>query len=152
MLCYRPADQRRQDAVLRLRDTRGLPDPHIQPPSIAESGDPFSELRIVHLLARIPRGEPVRVRDVVDRLNAEHVEWSFSRPVVIDAVVQLQANWMTDYRNRDGIVLEEGPAGPTVVIEDSHRVDPWIVRQAERLAGLCTERLRAFAVEEGAIP
>jgi hypothetical protein len=39
-----------------------------------------------------------------------------------------------------------------VRIEDSSRVDPWIVRQVERLADECRQRLRAFAVEEGAIP
>ena len=138
--------------MLSLREPPGLPDPRLQPPTVAEAGDPFAALRVVHLLARIPRGTPVRVRDIVDRLNAEYVDWSFSRPVVVDAIVALQANWMSDYRTVDGIVLEEGPAGVTVTVEDSSRVDPWIVRQADRLAALCTERLRAFAVEEGAIP
>lgn len=106
----------------------------------------------MHLLARIQRGEPVRVRDVVDRLNADYVDWSFSRDVVIAAAVQLQANWQADYRNSDGIVLEEGPVGPEVTLEDSARVDPWIGRQAHRLHAECAERLRTFAVEEGAIP
>jgi hypothetical protein len=92
------------------------------------------------------------VRDIVDRLNAEYVDWSFSRAVVIAAIVQLQSNWLSDYRNRDGIILEEGPAGAVVTLEDSTRVDGWIARQAARLADDCTERLRAFAVEEGAIP
>lgn len=138
--------------MLLLREDPGLPDPHLQPPTIAEPGDPFAELRVVHLLARIPRGEAVRLRDLVDRLNADYVDWSFSRSVVIAAIVQLQANWMADYRNVDGIRLEDGLQGPCVEIEDSSRVDPWILRQAERLACACTERLRAFAVEEGAIP
>ena len=80
------------------------------------------------------------------------MDWSFSRAVVIAAIVQLQANWLADYRNSDGIVLDEGLAGPELVIEDTPRVDPWIVRQAARLACACTERLRAFAVEEGALP
>ena len=115
-----------------LRETPGLPDARIQPPVVAEAGDPFAELRVVHLLARIPRGQPVRVRDIVDRLNAEHLDWSFSRAVVIAAIVQLQANWRADYRNSDGIVLQDGPAGPELLIEDSSRVDPWIVRQVER--------------------
>ena len=135
-----------------LRDVPGLPAPDLRPPIIAESGDPFAEIRVVHLLARIPRGEPIRVRDVVDELNARHLDWSFSRNVVIAAAVQLQANWLTDYRSSSGIVLQEGLAGPEILIEDSARVDPWIVRQVERLAARCTERLRAFAVEEGAIP
>lgn len=135
-----------------LRETRDLPDPHLQPPTLAESGDPFAELRVVHVLARIPRGERVRIRDIVDRLNAEYLDWSFSREVVIAAAVQLQANWRADYRSSDGIELLEGTAGPEIVIEDSTRVDPWIVRQADRLHATCTERLRAFAIEEGVAP
>ena len=138
--------------MLNLRDIPGLPDPHIAPPVVAEPGDPFAALRVVHLLARIPRGTPVRLRDIVDRLNAEHLDWSFSRPVVATAALQLQANWMADYRTVDGIRIADDAAGGTVEIEDSSRVDPWIVRQAERLAGQCNARLRAFAVEEGAIP
>ncbi len=138
--------------MLALRDTPGLPDPNHQPPTIAEAGDTIASVRIVHLLARIPRGHAVRLRDIVDRLNAEYLGWSFSRPVVADAVLQLQANWMTDYRNAEGIVLGEDETGATVTIEDSSRVDPWIVRQVERLAGACREQLVAFAREEGAIP
>ena len=135
-----------------LRETSGLPEPNLQPPNVAEAGDPYAELRVVHLLARLPRGEPVRVRDVVDRLNADYLDWSFSRKVVIAAAVQLQANWQADYGNSDGILLQDGSAGPEIVIEDSMRVDPWIVRQADRLQADCMERLRAFAIEEGAIP
>jgi hypothetical protein len=138
--------------MLILRELSGLPDPHLQPPTVAEPGDPFAELRVVHLLARVPRGQPVRVRDIVDRLNAEHLDWSFSRPVVQAAIVQLQANWMVDYRSSVGVDLRDGPAGAEVVIEDSPRVDPWMIRQVDRLHCACTERLRAFAVEEGAIP
>ena len=134
------------------RDTPGLPDPDVRPPTIAERADPFAELRVVHLLARIPRGEQIRVRDIVDRLNAEYVDWSFSREVVVAAAIQLQANWQADYRNSDGIILDEGAAGAEITIEDSSRVDPWIVRQADRLHAESVERLRAFAVEEGAIP
>jgi hypothetical protein len=138
--------------VIALRETPGLADPTLQPPTIAESGDSFAALRVVHLLARIPRGTPIRVRDLVDRLNAEYVDWSFSRPVVIDAILQLQSNWMSDYRTVEGIKVDEDPAGATVTIEDSSRVEPWIRRQVERLAGECRERLRAFAIDEGAIP
>jgi hypothetical protein len=138
--------------VLTLREVPDLPDPNLQPPTIAEAGDVFAELRVVHLLARIPRGEPVRLRDIVDRLNVEYVDWSFGRGVVVAAIVQLQANWMVDYRNSEGIDLRDGPVGPEIVIEDSSRVDPWISRQVERLAEACMERLRVFAREEGAIP
>ena len=48
--------------MLTLRDTPGLPDPHLLPPQVAEVGDPFAELRVVHLLARIPRGVPAGSR------------------------------------------------------------------------------------------
>ena len=119
---------------------------------MAESGDPFAALRVVHLVARLPRGRPIRVRDVVDRLNADYLDWSFTRPVVVDALLQLQSNWLSDYRTRDGILVEEGSAGAEVTIEDSGRVDPWIVRQAQRLADECREVLRAFARDQGAVP
>lgn len=135
-----------------LRETPGLPEPDLQPPNVAAPGDPFAELRVFHLLARIPRGRPVRVRDIVDRLNADFVDWSFSRPVVITAVVQLQADWVADYRNLGGIELSEGEAGPELTIEDSTRVDPWMVRRLERVRADCMDRLRDFAIEEGAIP
>lgn len=136
---------------MQLRPTEGLPDPDIQPPTVAEAGDPFSQLRVVHLLARVPRGTPLRVRDIVDQLNADYLDWSFSREVVVATVVQLQANWLTDYRNSDGIVLVEGPVGPELTIEDSSRVDPWIVRQAERLVVACREQLAEFAIEDGGL-
>ena len=138
--------------MIELRPLAGLPDPNIDPPTVAQSGDPFAALRVVHLLARLPRGRPVRLRDVVDRLNQEYLDWSFSRTVVAGVVVQLQSNWLADYRSRDGILLEEGTAGPTVTIEDSGRVDPWIIRQADRLAAECREQLRLFARDEGALP
>ncbi|MGZ3631755.1 MAG: hypothetical protein ACXWQ6_04070 [Candidatus Limnocylindrales bacterium] len=146
------ATTRNMDSALILRDTPGLPHPDIRPPQLAEVGDPFATLRVVHLVARIPRGEPVRLRDIVDRLNADYLDWSFSRPVVAAAILQLQANWMVDYRTADGIELVEGLDGPSVRLEDSSRVDPWIVRQAHRLAEACRMRLDAFAIEEGATP
>jgi hypothetical protein len=123
----------------------GLPDPNLVPPTIAESGDPFAALRIVELLARIERARPVRIADIVDRLNAAYVDWMFPVEVVVAVAVQLQANWMTDYRNSSGIVVEDGEYGPTIAIEDSSRVDPWIVRQAVREAAACRERLDAFS-------
>ena len=123
----------------------GLPDASIQPPNVAESGDPFAALRVIDLLARVERGRPIRVADLVDRLNASHLDWVFDPAVVGDVTLQLQANWMADYRNASGIVLEEGPYGSTIEIEDSTRVDPWIVRQAQRAAADCTERLAAFS-------
>lgn len=138
--------------TLALQDLPGLPDPDLRPPVVAGVSDPFASLRVVHLVARLPRGEPIRLRDLVDRLNSDYVDWSFTRPVVAAAIIQLQANWMADYRNVSGIVLEEGERGAVVTIEDSTRVDPWIVRQADRIADQCRDRLRAFALEEGARP
>ena len=123
----------------------GLPDADLQPPTIAESGDPFAALRVIALLARVERGRPIRVADLVDRLNATHLDWEFSPVVVSDVALQLQANWMADYRNSTGIVVEDGPTGATIELEDSSRVDPWIVRQAKRTAAECTERLAAFS-------
>ena len=53
---------------------------------------------------------------------------------------------MADYRNASGIDLDDGgPYGATVTIEDSTRVDPWIVRQAQRAAADAQDRLRAFS-------
>ena len=117
----------------------------LRPPVIAESGDPFAAVRIVAAVARLPRGLGVPIRELVDRLNAEHGDWLFEARVVVDALVQLQSNWMTDYRNTTGIVLEDGPAGATLTIEDSTRVDPWIARQLEREAARCREVLAAFS-------
>ena len=123
----------------------GLPDPAITPPTIAEAGDPFAAIRVIDLLARIERGRPVRVADIADRLNVTYLDWLFSPPVVADVALQLQSNWMTDYRNSSGIVVDDGPYGATIAIEDSSRVDPWIVRQARRAAASCTERLAEFS-------
>jgi len=123
----------------------GLPDPQIQPPTVAESGDPFATVRILALLARVERGRPILLADVVDRLNATYLDWIFSLPVVTDVALQLQANWMADYRNSAGIAVDEGPYGPSIAIEESTRVDPWIVRQAQREAAACRERLAEFS-------
>jgi hypothetical protein len=123
----------------------GLPEPNVAPPVVAESGDPFAALRVIDLLARIERGRPVRLADIVDRLNATNLDWLFPVAVVADVAVALQSNWMADYRNSSGIVLADGPYGPTIEIEDSSRVDPWIVRQAQRQVAACRERLAAFS-------
>ena len=131
---------------LRLRDAPpGLPDSDLRPPTIAESGDPFAAARIVALIARLERGQPIRIADVVDRLNATYVDWLFTDRVVVDAILQLQTNWMADYRNASGIIVDDGAYGPTIEVEDSSRVDPWIVRQVERELVACRERLDAFS-------
>jgi hypothetical protein len=123
----------------------GLPDPSISPPILAEAGDPFAAVRVIDLLARIERGRPVRFADIADRLNATYLDWLFSAEVVIAVAVQLQANWMADYRNSSGVVLDDGPHGPTLTLEDSSRIDPWIVRQAQREAESCRRRLAEFS-------
>ena len=123
----------------------GMPDPNLTPPTLAESGDPFTVLRVVDLVARLDRGRPLPLGAIVDRLNATYLDWLFAERVVVDAVLQLQANWMADYRNTTGIVLDQGPTGATLTIEDSSRVDPWIVRQAVREAASASELLLDFS-------
>ena len=137
--------------MLELRTVDGLPDPNLRPPTVAQSGDPFAGLRVAHLVARLPRGQAIRLRDMVDRLNADYLDWSFSRPVVATVLVQLQSNWLADFRSATGFELRDGAHGDELVIEDSVRVEPWLVRQVERLAGECAEQLRSFARDEGAI-
>lgn len=137
---------------LELRNVADLPNPNVRPPVVAEAGDPFASLRVAHLVARIPRGAPVRLRDIVDRLNADYLDWSFSRSVVAAVVVQLQANWNADFRTQRGFDLADGPAGDELTIEDSTRVEPWLVRQVGRYAAECQQRLLTFARDEGAVP
>jgi hypothetical protein len=137
---------------LELRSVPGLPDPNVRPPVVAESGDPFAALRVAHLVARAPRGVPVRLRDIVDRLNADYLDWSFSRPVVAAVLVQLQSNWASDFRTQHGFDLSDGPAGEELTLENSTRIEAWLVRQAERYADQCRQRLLDFAKDEGAVP
>lgn len=123
----------------------GFPGDRPAPPVVAESGDPFTSLRVVAAVAGMERGRAVPLEALVAHLNAAHLDWLFTRDVVVSALVALQANWMADYRNASGIVLDDGPGGATVLIEDSSRVDPWIVRQALREAAECREELDEFA-------
>ena len=132
-------------AVGRRLLPAGFPEERPSPPVIAESGDPFAALRVIEAVARMERGRQVRIDDLVDRLNAAHLDWLFTRRVVVDVLVALQANWMTDYRNASGIVLDDGERGPVVTLEDTSRVDPWIVQQAQREVRACQEALDAFA-------
>lgn len=126
----------------------GLPVPDIAPPVIAESGDPFTALRVIVLVARVPRGVPIAMASIVDRLNATHLDWLFSERVVADTILQLALNWAADYRSTGGIVVEDSEVGAIVTVEDSSRVDPWIVRQAQRTAALCSEALLDFSRRE----
>jgi len=123
----------------------GMPDPAITPPTVGEARDPFTTVRVVDLISRVERGRAIRLADIADRLNASYLDWLFPVSVVGDVALQLQANWMADYRNSSGIQVDDGPVGPTLTIEDSSRVDPWIVRQAAREAAACTERLAEFS-------
>jgi hypothetical protein len=123
----------------------GMPDPAITPPTVGEARDPFTTVRVVDLISRVERGRAIRLADIADRLNASYLDWLFPVSVVGDVALQLQANWMADYRNSSGIQVDDGPIGPTLTIEDSSRVDPWIVRQALRAAAECTERLAEFS-------
>jgi hypothetical protein len=134
------------DGLGDLRDLpAGMPATLPSPPVIAESRDPFAAVRVIDLIARLPRGRPIMLGAVVDRLNATYLDWLFETRVVADAIVQLQANWLADYRNTTGIVIEESPSGDIVTIEDSSRVDPWIARQAQRAAAACGEVLADFS-------
>ena len=123
----------------------GMPDPAITPPTVGEARDPFTTVRVVDLISRVERGRAIRLADIADRLNASYLDWLFPVSVVGDVALQLQANWMADYRNSSGIQVDDGPVGPTLTIEDSSRVDPWIARQAMRAAAECTERLAEFS-------
>ena len=123
----------------------GFPGDRPSPPVIAESGDPFASLRVLEAVARIDRGRPVPLHALVAHLNATNLDWLFTLEVVVAALVALQANWMADYRNSSGIVLDEGAGGATITIEDSTRVDPWLIRQALREAAACRDQLDDFA-------
>ena len=133
---------------LPLHDVPALPDPNVTPPVVAESGDPFAGLRVAHLVARLDRGVPIRLRDIVDELNSEYMDWAFSRSVVAAVVVQMQANWVADFRTSLGFELIAGDRGDELTIEDSARAQPWLVRQVERYAMECQARLLSFSRSE----
>lgn len=131
------------------RDHSALPDPNLHPPVVAESGDPFAALRIVHLLARLPIGPQIPVRDVVARLNSEHTGWVFSERVVLDAIAQLRANWIADFRTQEGIDVRDGDAGRVITLEDAPRTARWLRDQAWRFEAACQVVLDEFARGEG---
>ncbi len=127
----------------------GLPDPNLTPPVVAEPGDPFAVLRVLDLVARVERGRPVLLDDLVASLNARYLDWVFDRAVVVDALVALQANWMADFRNASGIVLDDGPYGPGLTLEETARVSAWLVGQAQRAAAECRRQLGEFSRRDG---
>ena len=86
-----PSDPSAAGARPGLRGLRpaptGMPDPDRRPPVEAASGDPFSAVRVLDLVARLERGRATRLDDLVDRLNATWLDWLFTRAVVIDVLV-----------------------------------------------------------------
>jgi hypothetical protein len=55
---------------------------------------------------------------------------------------------MADFRNASGIVLEEGPYGPTLTLEGTARLSAWLAGQAQRVAAECRRELAAFSRRE----
>ena len=133
--------------LLRLRDAPpGLPEPDLRPADDRRIRRPVRRVADHRPVARLERGRPIRIADIVDRLNATYLDWLFTDRVVADAVLQLQTNWMADYRNASGIVVDDGAVRPDRRRSRTRsRVDPWIVRQAERELAACRERLAAFS-------
>ena len=127
----------------------GLPDPNVSPPVVAEPGDAFAVLRVLELVARLERDRPVLLDDIVASLNARYLDWAFDRAVVADALVGLQVNWMADFRNASGIVLEEGGYGPELTLEETARVSAWLVGQVHRAAAECRRQLAEFSRGDG---
>jgi hypothetical protein len=127
----------------------GMPDPHLAPPQIARSGDPFAALRVVHFASRLRRNETLQLRDVVAALNAAHLDWYFAEKVVLAELVQLQANWGISFHGEDRIVLDRNERGHTVLIVDSTKMTTFLVNEARRLAEACAEELRRFTLGDG---
>ena len=127
----------------------GMPDPDLVPPQIARSGDPFAALRIVHFVSRLRRNATLQVRDVVNALNAEFLDWYFSEKVVLAELVQLQANWGISFHGDDRIVLDRNERGHTLLVTDSTKMTAFLVNEARRLADACGEELRQFTLGDG---
>jgi hypothetical protein len=130
----------------------GMPDPQLAPPQIARSGDPFAAVRIVHFVSRLRRNETLQLRDVVNALNAEFLDWYFSEKVVLAELVQLQANWAISFHGDDRIVLDRNERGHTLLITDSTKMSSFLVNEARRLADACAEELRCFTLGDGVSP
>jgi hypothetical protein len=126
-----------------------MPDPHLVPPQIARSGDPFAALRIVHFVSRLRRNETLQVRDVAAALNAEFLDWYFSEKVLLAELVQLQANWGISFHGDDRIVLDRNERGYTLLVIDSTKMSTFLVNEASRLADACAEELRRFTLGDG---
>jgi hypothetical protein len=127
----------------------GMPDPRVVPPQLARSGDPFAALRVVHFVSRLRRNETLQLRDVVNALNAEFLDWYFSEKVVLAELVQLQANWAISFHGDDRIVLDRNERGHTLIITDSTKMSSFLVGEARRLSAACAEELRRFTLGDG---
>lgn len=130
----------------------GMPSPALAPPQIARAGDPFAALRVVHFVSRLRRNETLQLRDVVNALNAEFLDWYFSEKVVLAELVQLQANWAISFHGDDRIVLDRNERGHTLLVIDSTKMSSFLVNEARRLADACAEELRRFTLGDGVSP
>jgi hypothetical protein len=130
----------------------GMPDPHVAPPQVARSGDPFGRLRILHHLARLPRNVTLPLRTVVDSLNATFLDWYFSEKVVLAELVQLQANWAISFHGEDRIVLDRNERGHTLLVVDSTRMSAFLVAEGRRAADEADDELRRFTLGDGISP
>lgn len=130
----------------------GMPDPHLVPPQIARSGDPFAAVRIVHFVSRLRRNTAHQLRDVVVALNAAFLDWSFSEKVVLAEIVQLQANWGISFHGDDRIALDRNERGRTLLIIDSTKMSSFLVAEAKRLIARCEDEQRRFTLGDGISP
>jgi hypothetical protein len=96
------------------------------------------------------RGVRERLADIADALNAAHLDWLFERRVVADELLQLQANWFSDFRTTTGFIVEDGDQGPVVTLEDSPRMTGWLERQVAKAHEACHAELTAFAKNDRA--
>jgi hypothetical protein len=117
---------------------------------IAEARSPFTAVRVATLMLSRARGERERLADIADALNAAHLDWLFERRVVADELLQLQANWFSDFRTTTGFIVEDGDQGPVVTLEASSRMTGWLERQVAKAHEACRAELTAFAKSDRA--
>jgi len=128
----------------------GLPDPNIAPPVVPEPGDAFAVLRVLELVARVERGRPMLLDDLVASLNARYLDWLFDRAVIADALValagQLDGRFPERFRDRaGGQPLRAGRCGWR-----RRRASPagWWDRH-KRAAAECRRQLAEFSRRDG---
>ena len=120
------------------------------PPVIAEARSPFTAVRVAALMLARKRGLRERLADIADALNAAHLDWLFERRVVIDELLQLQANWFSDFRTTTGFIVEDSDQGPVITLEDSLRMSGWLERQVAKATEEGKRELAAFAKSDRA--